>query len=109
MKRLAILMTAVLPLITVSGMATAIAEEPDPLTADLQLVIPTEEIVSNKADGSKATDYEYGDKLDIREVISVKSDPMACGITPEVMMYKDSKGDVRTLRYEVMGKGCQNG
>ncbi len=100
MKRFAALV-AVASGIIVIAMSNA-EQEPDPLTADLQLVTPADK------NNNQVEDYKYGDKLDVKEVISVKSDPMACGITPEVMVYKDSHGTVHTVRYEVIGKGCQN-
>ncbi|MHA6140435.1 DUF2790 domain-containing protein [Pseudomonas mohnii] len=31
-----------------------------------------------------------------------------CGPTPVQMTYKDSRGDTRTLEYNVIGAGCTN-
>lgn len=47
--------------------------------------------------------------LDVKEVISMHSDPDACGITDAEMVYKNSKGEVKDLKYKIMGNGCQGG
>ncbi len=117
MKRTAALLISLLSLVTVSSLVNATEQTPDPLTADLQLIMPEEQIVSSqtKSDNSESGtqesvhEYAYGDDLDIKEVISVKSDPMACNIVPATMTYRDSKGEVHTISYKVIGAGCQNG
>lgn len=112
MKRLATLMMAVIPFVALCDVVNATEEEPDPLAADTQLIIlDTDSIVSHQSTNDEETvhDYQYGDKPDIQEVISVKTDSMACGLTPAVMTYADSHGEKHTLRYQVMGNGCQNG
>lgn len=107
MNRLAVVMLAVAPFMAMGNVVDAAEEEPDPLTDDLQLVVPQD------ADNDEATveahDYQYGDKLDVEKVISIESDSMACGVTPAVMTYEDSHGERHVLRYQVMGTGCQNG
>ncbi|WP_227028853.1 hypothetical protein [Azotobacter chroococcum] len=44
MKRLAALMMAVVPFMAMSTVVDAAEEEPDPLTADIQLVVPDESV-----------------------------------------------------------------
>jgi len=100
MKRFALLLSAV-PFVVMSGVVSAAEVTPDPLTADLQLVPP-----SKNADG---LNYHYGEKLDIQKVISIEGDQSACGITPALMTYQDSRGEQHTVRYQIVGNGCQSG
>ena len=53
--------------------------------------------------------YNYDTKLDVKKVISIKSDTTACGMTPAEMIYEDSHGSVHEVKYMVMGYGCSNG
>ncbi|SEJ47949.1 Protein of unknown function [Azotobacter beijerinckii] len=107
MKRLAALMMAAASFMAMSNIANAAEKEPDPLTADIQLVAPHQSANDEKTVDSH--DYQYGDKPDVHKVISVKSNPMACGVTPAVMTYEDSHGEIHIMRYQIMGSGCQNG
>ncbi|SEQ71343.1 Protein of unknown function [Azotobacter beijerinckii] len=107
MNRLATVMMAVAPFIAMSNLVDAAEEEPDPLTADLQLVVP--QGAADDEQTVEAHDYQYGDELDVEKIISIESDSMACGVTPAVMTYEDSHGERHVLRYQVMGTGCQNG
>jgi len=115
MKRSAVLMMAAISFVAMGNLANAAEETPDPLAADTQLIIlETDTIVASRItdDEDPAVEdhaYQYGEKLDIRKVIAVKSDAQACGITPATMTYQDSQGEVHTLRYQVVGQGCQNG
>lgn len=107
MKSLAALMMAVVPFMAMSNGVDAAEEEPDPLTADIQLVVPDE---SDDEETVVVHDYEYSDELDVHKVISVESDSMACGVTPAIMTYEDSHGEIHVMRYLVMGSGCnENG
>ncbi|MFD2838661.1 DUF2790 domain-containing protein [Azotobacter vinelandii] len=102
MKSLAVLMMAAVPFMAMSNLVDAAEEEPDPLTADLQLVQP-----DDGEDVAEVHDYEAGEKLDVHKVISIESDSSVCGVTPAVMTYEDSHGATHVMRYQVMGGGCQ--
>lgn len=52
---------------------------------------------------------EQEQPLDVKEVISMHSDPDACGLTDAEMVYKNSKGEVKDLKYKILGNGCQGG
>lgn len=52
---------------------------------------------------------EQEQPLDVKEVISMHSDPDTCGITDAEMVYKNSKGEVKDLKYKIWGNGCQGG
>ena len=114
MKRSAVLTMAAISFVALGNLANAAEGKPDPLAADTQLILEADRIVADQSSGDEGKaaevhDYQYGDKLDIRNVIAIKSDSTACGVTPAVMTYRDSQGEVHTLRYQVMGRGCQNG
>ena len=53
--------------------------------------------------------YEYGMNLDIQKVVSVTQANKTCGVAPSRMTYEDSRGQRRTVEYQVMGTGCSNG
>jgi hypothetical protein len=53
-------------------------------------------------------DYEYGMKLDVVKVVSVVKPQPACKVVPTAMTYEDSKGQLNTIKYNVMGV-CRNG
>jgi hypothetical protein len=53
-------------------------------------------------------DYEYGMKLDVVKVVSVVKPQAACNVVPTAMTYEDSKGQLNTIKYSVMGV-CRNG
>ncbi|MGE7989773.1 DUF2790 domain-containing protein [Pseudomonas sp. NPDC089554] len=53
--------------------------------------------------------YEYGMKLDIRRVIDLSGVPETCQVEPATMTYEDHQGQVHTIRYRVMGEGCNQG
>lgn len=52
-------------------------------------------------------DYQYGMQLDIARGISRSEIADACKVVPTLMTYEDSQGICHTLRYLVMGNGCQ--
>ncbi|MGF0238081.1 DUF2790 domain-containing protein [Rhodococcus sp. IEGM1300] len=53
---------------------------------------------------------ETQDKLDIKEVVRVDPIPFdAGGIIENTMVYKNSAGELKELKYKVMGNGCQGG
>lgn len=56
-----------------------------------------------------AIDYYYGKHLDIARVVSHSEIPSVCHAVPVEMTYEDSKGQQHTIRYRVMGNGCQGG
>ncbi|MDF0729633.1 DUF2790 domain-containing protein [Pseudomonas entomophila] len=50
--------------------------------------------------------YHYGDRLDIRKVVSVKQDdPTACGVVGTRMDYRDSQGQLHSLDYRSYATG----
>lgn len=49
------------------------------------------------------------EKPDISEVVSIESDPYACGITDATMIYRDSTGELKRLEYRIWGDGCTGG
>jgi len=53
--------------------------------------------------------YTYGTRLDIKRVIEVSEVANECGPVPARMTYEDSRGQRRTVEYQVMGTGCSNG
>jgi hypothetical protein len=54
-------------------------------------------------------DYEYGMKLDVVKVVSVVKPQTACNVVPTAMTYEDSKGQLNTIKYNVMGVCRNNG
>lgn len=56
-----------------------------------------------------AIDYYYGKHLDIARVVSHSEIPNVCHPVPVEMTYEDSHGQQHTIRYRVMGNGCQSG
>jgi Protein of unknown function (DUF2790) len=53
-------------------------------------------------------DYSYSSKLDIAKVVSAP-DLGFCGVQPVQMTYQDHAGATHTVRYEVIGSGCNMG
>jgi hypothetical protein len=53
--------------------------------------------------------YTYDTRLDIKRVIEVSEIADECGPVPARMTYEDSRGQRRTIEYQVMGTGCSNG
>ena len=53
--------------------------------------------------------YTYGTRLDIKRVIEVSEIANECGPVPARMTYEDSRGQRRTVEYQVMGTSCSNG
>lgn len=50
--------------------------------------------------------YHYGDRLDIKKVVSVKQDnPDTCGVVNTRMEYRDSQGQLRGLDYRSYATG----
>jgi len=54
-----------------------------------------------------AVDYHYGMHLDIARVVSHSEIPAVCHVVPAELTYEDSNGEQHTVRYRVMGNGCQ--
>lgn len=48
-------------------------------------------------------------RAEIAEVIRIDVDPEACGITDAVMVYKTPSGEIKELKYQVLGDGCRGG
>ena len=53
--------------------------------------------------------YDYSVDLDIKRVISLSTIPDVCVVVPATMTYEDHQGQVHTLEYRVMGRGCDEG
>ena len=80
MKCLTALIMAVAPLMAMNNLAEATEKEPDPLSADIQLVVP-DQSAGDDAEAADIHDYQYGDKMDVHKVISIESDSAACGMS----------------------------
>lgn len=48
-------------------------------------------------------DYQYGMQLDVRDVILKTASTRSCDAEPMLMTYKDSRGQLLTLRYSEQG------
>jgi len=53
--------------------------------------------------------YRYGEKPDVSKVISVTRADLNCAVAPARMTYEDSKGELHTMEYRVMGNLCASG
>ncbi|SFB62484.1 DUF2790 domain-containing protein [Azotobacter beijerinckii] len=107
MKRSAVLAIATIYFIAMGNAVSAAEVEPDPLAADTQLIASHEPTSDEKT--AEVNDYTYSDKLDIRKVVAIESNSMACGLAPALMTYEDTHGEVHTVHYQIMGTGCQGG
>ena len=54
-------------------------------------------------------EYTYGMKLDVKKVVSVVRPKNECAVVPAAMTYEDSKGQLNTVTYSVMGTCRQQG
>ncbi|MCF5704758.1 DUF2790 domain-containing protein [Pseudomonas syringae] len=54
-------------------------------------------------------EYAYGMKLDVAKVVSVVKPQVGCNVVPTAMTYEDSKGQLNTIKYNVMGVCRNNG
>ncbi|KPZ08791.1 DUF2790 domain-containing protein [Pseudomonas syringae group genomosp. 3] len=52
-------------------------------------------------------EYKYGMKLDVAKVIRKSPDLKTCSVMPKLMTYQNSKGDLKTVQYQVLS-GCLN-
>ncbi|EIK52367.1 hypothetical protein YO5_06181 [Stutzerimonas stutzeri TS44] len=55
-----------------------------------------------------AVPYQYGDKLDIAEVVSLEVPAGGCEIVEAKMTYLDSKGETHVTSYLRQGPDCNN-
>ncbi|MCD5992380.1 DUF2790 domain-containing protein [Pseudomonas sp. CDFA 602] len=53
------------------------------------------------------TEYKYGVKLDVAKVIRKSPDTQSCRVMPKLMTYEDSKGELKTVQYQILS-GCRN-
>lgn len=53
--------------------------------------------------------YDYSVDLDIKRVISLSTIPDVCVVVPATMTYEDHQGQIHTLEYRAMGRGCDEG
>lgn len=58
---------------------------------------------SSFAASEAANQYSYGMDLDIAQVVSIDSDPHACGVAPATMVYVDSQGQTHEMKYQTVG------
>ncbi|AYF46693.1 DUF2790 domain-containing protein [Pseudomonas sp. 13B_2.1_Bac1] len=65
--------------------------------------------VKNGKPAPEVQAYRYGMKLDIAKVINVTPPIRACNPVPSRMTYEDSRGNLNTLEYQVMGVCRNNG
>ena len=66
-------------------------------------------MVENGKPAPEVQAYRYGMKLDIAKVINVTPPIRACNPVPSRMTYEDSRGNLNTLEYQVMGVCRNNG
>ncbi|MDF0733166.1 DUF2790 domain-containing protein [Pseudomonas entomophila] len=64
---------------------------------------------ANATSTEPVVQYEYGMHLDIKRVINLSGIPETCQVEPATMTYEDHQGQVHTIRYRVMGEGCNQG
>ncbi|MFK7699809.1 DUF2790 domain-containing protein [Pseudomonas caspiana] len=51
--------------------------------------------------------YQYGMKMDVEKVVRMSSVSKTCGVNPQLMTYEDSKGTLKTVKYQVLNE-CRN-
>lgn len=82
------------------------------LLSALGLLMTTQAMATNQPTvqlSDAAVDYHYGMHLDIARVVSHSEISVVCHTVPALMTYEDSNGEQHTVRYQVMGNGCQRG
>ncbi|MEK0364387.1 DUF2790 domain-containing protein [Pseudomonas sp. CBC3] len=52
--------------------------------------------------------YQYGDKLDIAEIISMEVPNGGCEVVEAKMTYLDSKGETQVMSYLRQGADCND-
>lgn len=57
----------------------------------------------------KYQEYKYGMNLDVKNVISMSQKKGNCEVVPAKMVYQDSQGNIKGIKYEVLSEGCDNG
>lgn len=57
----------------------------------------------------KYQEYQYGMNLDVKNVISMSEKKGDCEVVPAKMVYQDSQGNIKGVKYEVLSEGCDNG
>jgi hypothetical protein len=57
---------------------------------------------------SDTEQYHYGMHLDVAQVISISEPQDKCHPSPVTMIYRDSHGNVKSLKYLVAGTDCGN-
>ncbi|MBA1273898.1 MULTISPECIES: DUF2790 domain-containing protein [Stutzerimonas] len=63
--------------------------------------------ISTGKNPPKVVHYRYGMELDIAKVIQTTPTDITCNeVIPAQMTYEDSKGNLNTLEYDVMGTNC---
>ncbi|AZV30045.1 hypothetical protein CT157_18310 [Pseudomonas syringae] len=91
----------------------ALAEGGGDRTFDRALSANTKAMEQYAASQGKAApvvkEYEYGMKLDVKKVVSVVRPKNECAVVPAAMTYEDSKGQLNTVTYNVMGNCRQQG
>ncbi|MFG0631552.1 DUF2790 domain-containing protein [Pseudomonas sp. xss_2] len=61
---------------------------------------------TQQMDDSSVMQYRYGDRLDVKKVLSVMDDQSnACGVVNTRMVYLDSHGQQQTLQYRTYASG----
>lgn len=57
---------------------------------------------------SQAVPYQYGDRLDIAKVVSVKVPSGGCDVVEATMTYLDSTGETHVMSYLRQGADCHD-
>ncbi|GAB7531518.1 DUF2790 domain-containing protein [Pseudomonas sp. 3A(2025)] len=52
----------------------------------------------------EVVEYRYGMKLDVARVVFKTPLDKSCQVTPRLMIYKDSKGDLNAVQYRTMSE-----
>ncbi|WP_421683192.1 DUF2790 domain-containing protein [Stutzerimonas urumqiensis] len=60
-------------------------------------------------DRHPAITYEYGQALDVKKVLSITDTSQAVGIVPVTLVYEDSQGTVREVRFVQYGSVGREG
>lgn len=57
---------------------------------------------SHKKAVPEIIEYRYGMELDIARTILLSPDPRACKVVPQLMTYENSRGELKTLKYQML-------
>jgi len=72
------------------------------VTALLSSLAPSvfaEDVNRNRAIGVPTIDYHYGMSVDVKKVLHRTDNSSKAGVVPVIVVYEDSNGEVRKLKY----------